>query len=370
MGLVSLARKKDGREKRGAAAGGSTPGGEGARPRRAAGRARLNEGPLGDALLQLIPDMMFRMAADGTFLEEIPSKFAVRPAFLPRRVVGRHLRDLFPKRVADIGADALKKALRTGKVQSFEHEMEVAGELHCFDVRVAAIDGEECLAIVREVTGRRRAERALVESEERYRAMYEDIPSMYFTVDHRGKVLSVNRFGAEQLGYSVDELVGRSVLNVFYRPDRKEVRAQLRRCLESPAQPADWEFRKVRKDGSVMWVKEVARAVPGPGGDPIVLIVCEDITERKRTEEALQEAREELASRVEVQLERGNVYGLTFRELAVLNLVAAGMSDKEIATTLGITLRTANKHMENILARMGASSRTEAGVRAVREGLL
>jgi DNA-binding NarL/FixJ family response regulator len=119
-----------------------------------------------------------------------------------------------------------------------------------------------------------------------------------------------------------------------------------------------------------MWVKEVARAVPGPGGDPIVLIVCEDITERKRTEEALQEAREELASRVEVQLERGNVYGLTFRELAVLNLVAAGMSDKEIATTLGITLRTANKHMENILARMGASSRTEAGVRAVREGLL
>jgi PAS domain S-box-containing protein len=200
--------------------------------------------------------------------------------------------------------------------------------------------------------------------------MYDDNPSMYFTVDAKGKVLSVNRIGAEQLGYSADELVGRSVLDVFYRPDRKEVRAQLRLCLENPTRLAGWEFRKVRKDGSVMWVKEVARAVSGPGGDAIVLIVCEDITERKRTEEALQEAREELASRVEVQMERGNVYGLTFRELAVLNLVAEGKPDKEVAGTLGITLRTANKHMENILAKMGASSRTEAGVRAVREGLL
>ena len=67
---------------------------------------------------------------------------------------------------------------------------------------------------------------------------------------------------------------------------------------------------------------------------------------------------------------RGQAYGLTFREMTVLRLVVAGKSDKEIAATLGISTLTASKHLANILRKMGAGSRTEAGVRAVREGLL
>jgi DNA-binding NarL/FixJ family response regulator len=63
-------------------------------------------------------------------------------------------------------------------------------------------------------------------------------------------------------------------------------------------------------------------------------------------------------------------YGLTFRELTVLYLIAAGMADKEIAFQLGISPRTASKHVENILSKMNAMSRTEAGVRAIKEGLV
>ena len=62
----------------------------------------------------------------------------------------------------------------------------------------------------------RNKEEALHQSEERYRILYEDNPTMYFTVSLKGTVLSVNQFGAQQLGYTVEELVGQSVLNVFY----------------------------------------------------------------------------------------------------------------------------------------------------------
>jgi PAS domain S-box-containing protein len=358
-----LAKKKDGRKTRRAAARGGA--GKEPSPREA---LRLSEARQ-RALIELIPDIMYRMRADGTFIEMIPGKHT-KPVIPSEELLGRRLHDVFPREVADMGAQAIEGALSSGEVQAFEHELEVDGELRYFDVRIAAIDADECLAIVREVTERRRAVEGLRTSEERYRVMYEDNPSMYFTVDAGGEVLSVNRFGADQLGYAADELVGRSVLDVFIEPDRAAVREQLAQCLKNPAQVVNWEFRKLRKDGSLMWVKEAARAVPGPGGDTIVLIVCEDITERRQTEEALQEAREELESSVEVQMAKGNAYGLTFRELTVLNLVAGGRSDKEIATLLGISLRTANKHVENILAKMGASSRTEAGVRAVREGLL
>ena len=238
-------------------------------------------------------------------------------------------------------------------------------------LQTATLGGEEVLVSgFYDITSRKETEEALRRSEEEYRTLYEDNPAMYFTVDAEGTVLSVNRFGAQQLGYEPEELVGRSVLAVFHRADRKAVVEQLAACVRKLNETAEWEFRKVRKDGSVMWVGETARAVRGPDGGMIVLIVCEDITEQKLAEEAVQKAREELESRVERQILRGNVYGLSFRELTVLNLVAEGKSDKEIAALLGISLGTASKHTGNILSKMGASSRTQAGVRAVREGLL
>ncbi|HEX5480712.1 MAG TPA: PAS domain-containing protein [Dehalococcoidia bacterium] len=64
-----------------------------------------------------------------------------------------------------------------------------------------------------------------------------------------------------------------------------------------------------------------------------------------------------------------NLYGLTFREVAVLELMAHGASDKEIALRLGVSVFTVNKHVSRILHKMGASSRTEASIRTLREGL-
>jgi DNA-binding NarL/FixJ family response regulator len=61
---------------------------------------------------------------------------------------------------------------------------------------------------------------------------------------------------------------------------------------------------------------------------------------------------------------------LTSRELEVLRLVGAGRANEEIATELGISERTARTHVSNILAKLGLSSRTQAALWAVREGLV
>lgn len=143
-----------------------------------------------------------------------------------------------------------------------------------------------------DITDHKRVEAALVESERRYRALFDDNPSMYFMVDGQGMVLSVNRFGAERLGYRVEELLGSQVLDVFHPDDREAARWNLAACLAEMGQPKRWEFRKVRKDGRVIWVRETAQAVRNDQQLPVVLIVCEDITAIKETELALCDSEE------------------------------------------------------------------------------
>ena len=138
---------------------------------------------------------------------------------------------------------------------------------------------------------RGRDHRALQASEERWKAVFENTPTMYFMVDQSGIILSVNPFGAEQLGYRVEELLGTPVLDVFHEADREAVQRHVSTCLTHLGQTMMWEFRKVRKDGRIIWVRETAKAVRFASSEHVVLVACEDITERKRAEEAARAAK-------------------------------------------------------------------------------
>src|SRR5712691_7864936 len=146
-----------------------------------------------------------------------------------------------------------------------------------------------------DIEDRKRATEALRESEEQWREVFEHNPVMYFMVDATGTVLSVNSFGAGQLGYSVSELLGQSVLQVFFEDDRDLVRKSVALCLENIGQTHSWEIRKIRKDGSALWVRENAKAVRRLDNQLIVLIACEVITERKQAENALRQSETYLA---------------------------------------------------------------------------
>jgi len=119
----------------------------------------------------------------------------------------------------------------------------------------------------------------LRQGEAQWREVFEHNPAMYFIIDPGGTVLSVNAFGAAQLGYTVNELVGQTVLNVFFEEDREVVQKHFSVCLANLGQSNSCEVRKIRKNGTVLWVRENAKALRRSDKQLNVLIVCEDITE-------------------------------------------------------------------------------------------
>jgi len=140
-----------------------------------------------------------------------------------------------------------------------------------------------------EVLRRQQAESALKASEQRYQSLYEQNPFMYFILTADGTVLSVNGFGADQLGYPKEDLIGHSIAKLCDVNDQQTVLTRLKNCAASPYTLFQWEVQKVRKDGSRLWVNERARAIHDQTGGVLILVACEDITERRRTETRLKE---------------------------------------------------------------------------------
>ena len=202
---------------------------------------------------------------------------------------------------SDISRDTLKETLHPDD-QHFFDDFKAHPTGYEIDYRLVLADGSikyvhsvghpifdaagnlvERVGTVVDVTERKRSETELRESEEQWRDVFENNPTMYFMVDAGGKIMAVNPFGAEQLGYDVDELVGQPVLSVIYDSDRDAVQGHFADCLEQLGRATSWEARKVRKDGKVLWVRETGKAVSRTSG-AIVLMACEDITERKEVE--------------------------------------------------------------------------------------
>ncbi|HEX2098259.1 MAG TPA: PAS domain S-box protein [Rubrobacteraceae bacterium] len=207
-----------------------------------------------------------------------------------QEVLGRNCRLLQGTDRDQPALKELRKALQKGSYYKGSlRNYKKDGTLFWNELSISPVHDEKgwltnFIGVQTDVTQRKRAEEALRDSKERYRVLYEDNPSMYFTLDVEGTVLSVNRFGSKRLGYAPEELIGRSVLNIFHNDDRENILQNFNACLKDPKQTGSWEARKVRKDGSVLWVQENVRVVRDSDGDTIVLVTCEDITERKRAE--------------------------------------------------------------------------------------
>ena len=162
-------------------------------------------------------------------------------------------------------------------------------------------------AIIEDVTERKRAEEELRESEARNRSLVnagEHMGEAIFLLQDTDKVEAAHLFANEEwtriTGYTTEELRGTSYYDVIHPRHRAAVADRVRRRLQQGQDlPGRWEISVITKDGT-----EVPIEVGGGGpityhGKLATVGYARDITERKRMEEELRKARDELEMRVE-----------------------------------------------------------------------
>ena len=141
----------------------------------------------------------------------------------------------------------------------------------------------------REITERKRAEEALQESEERYRRIVETAYEGIWIIDAESKTIFANTRMAEMLGYTVDEMIGKSLFAFMDEEWQAIAEANVDRRREGVTEQHDFKFR--RKDGTELWAIVTANPFFEKGGRYVgALGMITDITERKRAEEALRES--------------------------------------------------------------------------------
>jgi PAS domain S-box-containing protein len=190
---------------------------------------------------------------------------------------------------------------KNDSVQNFEVEMyDKDRNLNWISMNIKAVKDNEGKLLYYEgtmsdITKRKIAEKALIESEERYRAAIEH-SNDGITMIRGYKHLYVNRKFVEMFGYDKpEEIIGTHITSIVHPDDYEFVLDINRRRRNGEAVPSRYEFKGITKNGKTIYV-EISGTRTKYNGQPAYLILLRDITARKKGEEALRTERNRLLS--------------------------------------------------------------------------
>ncbi|MBI5118816.1 PAS domain S-box protein [Candidatus Poribacteria bacterium] len=151
------------------------------------------------------------------------------------------------------------------------------------------------LGVSRDISERKRAEQALMESETRYRTLVEEAREMIVTLDlATGTISNANKYAGEALGYKREDVLNKVNFREMIHPDDfEDVAIHLHKRVTGEEQHPNFPFRLRKADGSYMDIELNGAVIyDGEGRPKTYMGVMRDVTERNRAEQALRESEE------------------------------------------------------------------------------
>lgn len=214
-------------------------------------------------------------------------------------LIGRHFTKLGAISLKDIPkyVSIFAKILKGLGHEPFEVDIiRKDGSKGMVEVRVSLLEDGNVQAIATDITERKKAEQALRESEERLKILFESAPDAIYLIDSEGKFIDGNRAAEELIGFTKDEIIGKSLaeIGLLSAGQLSKAKANLKKAATSKLSGPN-EYTLKRKNGSHISI-EVRTFPVKIGGKMLSLGIARDMTEHKRTEQKLLEHQAKLKS--------------------------------------------------------------------------
>lgn len=189
-------------------------------------------------------------------------------------------------------------------VQPYEVEMYTkGGELLTVEInavvlrRADRIVGD--LVILRNITKRKKAERALKESEKRWQSLVKNIPDTVMIVDRDGTIQSINHsINHMVLGPAIHEIIGRSIFE-YIQPEYHDMIRQVNSEVFRNGKPGSYDIKGIGTDGSISWFETRIEPIKDGRRTIASIQITSDITKRKQAESILRESEERYRAVIE-----------------------------------------------------------------------
>lgn len=274
------------------------------------------------AILEAIPDLVLRHASDGTLLE-IKAGDPRDVYRSPTEILGRKMDEFMPPEIVAGGHDAFDQALRTGELQQFNYDLDMAHGQQHYEARIVP-SGDELISFVRNVTAQRNATEELCRSRERLELALWGSGLGLWDWDLARDFVYYGKEWLGILGYVPDELVPtpQGWQELLHPEDRNRVLGELLEHFAGRSPFFDSEHRLRAKSGNWRWVLNRSKVWErAPDGSALRFTgTLQDISRQKRTASrlvALQAERRELerARRLQVVQAQENERAMLSREL-------------------------------------------------------
>lgn len=247
---------------------------------------------------------LFESATDGIFILDLEGNFIdintaayTRLGYTKDEMLSLHIAQLDPPDFAAMVPDRLARIQEEGAAVFESAHMRKDGTVMPVEVncRLMEHDGRKVyFSIVRDITERKRAEELLSDSEQRFRASFENAAVGASMANLKGQFTKVNRFLCHMLGYPEDELLSKTFSEVTHPDDVQIGLNAMKRMLSGELNYTSFEKRYIRKDGQMINVVISPAIIRGNDGTPLYFVALfQDITERKRAMEQIRAALEE-----------------------------------------------------------------------------